>query len=202
MNTIITIGRQFGSAGREIGKKLSERLQIPFYDEEIVSMVAEDGNLHPDVVREADEKATDSFLYSLVAGGGLRGISEIMHYEMPINDKVFIKQTKKIKELAANGPGIFVGRCADYILEDCENLLRVFVYADMDYKIKRISEKYELSPQKAKERINKKEKTRKTYYNYYTDKSWGNMSSYDLCINTACVGIDGAVDIIARYVER
>ncbi len=202
MNTIITIGRQFGSGGKEIGKKLSERLGIPFYDEEIVSMVAEEGGMHPDIVREAEERATDSFLYSLITGGGLRGVSDVMHYEMPINDKVFVQQSKKIKELAANGSAIFVGRCADYVLEDCGNLLRVFIYADMDTKMKRISEIYELTPNKAKDMIVKKEKTRKTFYNYYTDRSWGNPASYDLCINTGRIGIGGAVDMIAKYVER
>lgn len=201
MNTIITIGRQYGSGGRDVGKKLSEALNIPFYDEEILEMVVKSTNMHPDVVKKADEKATDSLLYSLITGGGLRGVSDAMQYEMPINDKVFITQTKAIKELAQKGPGIFVGRCADYILEDYENLLRVFVCADMETKIKRISKLYDLTEQKAKEKIVKKEKSRKTFYNYYTDRTWGNVSSYDLCINTGYTGIDGAVELIKKSLE-
>ncbi len=202
MNTIITIGRQFGSGGREIGRKLSERLGIPFYDDEIVKMVAEEGGMHPDMVREADERATDSFLYSLITGGGLRGVSDVMYYDMPINDKVFVQQSKKIKELAAEGPAIFVGRCADYVLEDHENLLRVFIYADMDVRVKRVSEFSQIPAAKAKDMIVKKEKTRKTFYNYYTDRSWGAMASYDLCINTGCISVDEAVEMIAKYVEK
>lgn len=202
MNSIITIGRQYGSGGREVGKKLSEALNIPFYDEEILEMVVKSTNMHPDVVKKADERATDSLLYSLITGGGLRGVSDAMQYEMPINDKVFITQTKAIKELAQKGSGIFVGRCADYILEDYENLLRVFIYADMDTKIKRISRLYDLTEQKAKETIVKKEKSRKTFYNYYTDRTWGSVSSYDLCINTGRTGIDGAVELIKKCLEE
>lgn len=202
MSKIITIGRQFGSGGRAVGKKLAEVLDIPFYDDEIVDKVVKDGELHPDVVKAADERATDSLLYSLITGGGLRGVSEAMQYEMPINDKVFIHQTKVIKDFAAQGSGVFVGRCADYILEDVNGLLRIFIYADMETKVARVSEFDGVSPQKAKDRIVKQERRRKAYYNYYTDRSWGNPSSYDLCINTTRTGIDGAVEIIKNFVEK
>lgn len=200
MNTIITIGRQYGSGGKEIGKSLAEALEIPFYDEEIVKMVAEKGDLHPDAVKNAEEKVANSLLYSLMAGGGLRGVSDAMQYQMPINDKVYISQSRAIKELAKKGPCIFVGRCADYILED-EDIFKVFVYSDMEHKIERISRLYNLDRQKAKEKIVKTEKSRKTYYNYYTDKVWGDMASYDLCINTGVTGISGAVEIIKSYVN-
>ena len=195
MNTIITIGRQFGSGGKEIGKGLAETLGIPFYDEEIVKMVAESGDMHPDTVKEAEEKVANSLLYSLMTGGGLRGVSEAMSYQMPVNDKVFISQSKTIKALAKKGPCVIVGRCADYILED-EDIFRVFVYADMKSKIKRIAKLHNLDEQKAKEKIIKTEKTRKTYYNYYTDKVWGDMASYDLCINTGKVSIEQAIEVI------
>ncbi len=202
MKTIITIGRHYGSGGREVGKKLGELLGIPCYDEEIVDMVAEKANIHPDVVKKVDEKATDSFLYSLIASGGLRGVSDAMHYEMPINDKVFINQSKAIKELANKGACIFVGRCADYVLEEEKDLLRVFIYSDMDSKIKRISGIYNLTEKQAKDKIVKIEKTRKTYYNYYTDRSWGSMASYDLCINTGLTGTDGAAEIIKDFLVK
>ena len=202
MKSIITIGRQFGSGGKEVGKKLAKQLDIPFYDEEIVNMAAKAADMDPDVIKSIDEKATNSLLYSLITGGGLRGVSDAMQYEMPLNDRLFIKQSKVIKELAQKGSCIFVGRCADYILEEEPGLARVFIYADMDTKIKRIERLYELSPQKAKERIIREEKTRKTYYNYYTDKTWGSLSSYDLCINTGCIGIDGAADVIKNYIEK
>lgn len=202
MKTIITIGRHYGSGGKEVGKKLGEMLGIPCYDEEIVHIVADKTSMHPDVVKRADEKATDSFLYSLITSGGLRGVSDAMHYEMPINDKVFINQSKAIKELAAKGSCIFVGRCADYVLEEEQDILRVFIYADTESKIKRICRLYDLTEKQAKDKIVKIEKTRKTYYNYYTDRSWGNMTSYDLCINTGLVGTDGAAELIKDFVEK
>lgn len=202
MGKLITIGRQFGSGGRAVGKKLAKELDIPFYDNEIVRKVAQDSDLHPEVVKAADERATDSFLYSLITGGGLRGVSDAMQYEMPLNDKVFIKQTQIIKEFAQKGSGVFVGRCADYILDDYKELLRVFIYADMDSRIARVAEFDNITLQKAKERIVRKERQRKAYYNYYTDRTWGNMSSYDLCINTSRVDIDGAVELIKKAVEK
>ena len=202
MKTIITIGRHYGGGGKEVGKKLAEMLGIPCYDEEIVHRVADSSNIHPDVVKKVDEKATDSFLYSLITSGGLRGVSDAVHYEMPINDKVFISQSKAIKELAKKGACVFVGRCADYVLEEEENLLRVFIYADMDSKIKRISRIYNLSEKQAKDKILKTEKTRKTYYNYYTDRTWGAMSSDDLCINTGLLGTDAAAELIKECVLK
>ncbi|MDD6734978.1 MAG: cytidylate kinase-like family protein [Clostridiales bacterium] len=202
MKKLITVGRQYGSGGGEVGKKLAEALNIPFYDSELVEMAAKESDMHPDVVKQADEKATDSLLYSLITGGGLRGVSDAMQYDMPINDKVFIKQSKVIKELAAKGSGVFVGRCADYVLDGCEGLLRVFIYADIETRIARVAEYENLTPQKAKDVIVKTERRRKTYYNYYTDRTWGSISGYDLCINTTNIGIDGAVELIKCYVEK
>lgn len=202
MKTIITIGRQYGSGGKEISKKLSEKLGIPFYDDEFAEGIAEAVNAHPDVVKKVDERATNSLLYTLVSGGGLRGISDVIQYEMHINDKVFVGQSKFIKETAKKGPCIFLGRCADYVLDGEENILRVFLYADMDTKIERISKLYDLDAKKAKEQITKIEKQRKTHYNYYTDREWNDLSTYDLCINVGLLGIDNAVELIADCVAK
>ncbi len=202
MKTIITIGREYGSGGKEIGKKLSEKLGIPFYDDEFAEDVAEAVNAHPDVVKKVDERATNSLLYTLVSGGGLRGISDVIQYEMHINDKVFVGQSNFIKETAKKGPCIFLGRCADYVLDGEENLLRVFLYADMDKKIERISRLYDLDSKKAKEKIVKIEKQRRTHYNYYTDREWDDLSTYDLCINVGLLGVDNTVDLIADCVKK
>ena len=202
MKTIITIGRQYGSGGKEISKKLSKKLGIPFYDDEFADGVAEAVNAHPDVVKKVDERATNSLLYTLVSGGGLRGISDVIQYEMHINDKVFVGQSNFIKETAKKGPCIFLGRCADYVLDGEKNLLRVFLYADMDKKIERIGKLYDLDAKKAKEQIIKIEKQRKTHYNYYTDRQWDDLSTYDLCINVGLLGIDAAVDLIADCVAK
>lgn len=202
MKTIITIGRQYGSGGKEIGRRVAEALGVPFYDEELAEAVAESTNAHPDVVKSADEKATNSFLYSIVTSGRLRGINDVVQYEMPINDKVFINQSKYIKEIAKNGGCVIVGRCADYVLDGNENLFRVFLFSDMESKKKRIMQLYSMTEKQAKDAIIKTEKTRKTYYNYYTDRTWGDVASYDLCINVGKVGIDETIEIIKNYVIK
>lgn len=202
MKTIITVGREYGSGGKEISQKLSEKLGIPLYDDEFSQGVAEAVNAHPDVVKKVDERATNSLLYTIVSGGGLRGISDVIQYEMHINDKVFVGQSNFIKETAKKGPCIFLGRCADYVLDGNENLLRVFLYADMDKKIERISRLYDLDPKKAKDQIIKIEKQRKTHYNYYTDREWDDLSTYDLCINVGLLGVDATVDLICDCVNK
>lgn len=196
-NIVVTIGRHFGSGGKEIGRKVAEKLGVTFYDEELVTMAAEKSNISRDVLNNVDEKATGSLLYSLVMGGGLRGLTTPLYYEMPINDKLFIAQSDVIKKLAAEGSCVIVGRCADYVLENSQyNTLNVFLYADMEYKIARIEKLYNLDRKAAADRINKTERQRKSYYNYYSNKEWGSMTGYDLCLNVSKIGIDRAVEII------
>ncbi len=198
---IITIGRQFGSGGRELGEKLAEKLGYKFYDEELVEMAAENSSMHSDVLHTVDEKASSSFLYSLVMGMDARFSNP--YYELPINDKLFIEQSNIIKNLADEGNCVIVGRCADYILES-SNIpsIDLFIYASMEHKINRIAKKYELSDDKARDRIKKIEKTRKTYYNHYSDKEWGRVTNYDLCINTDGISIDDAVEIAAAFIAK
>ncbi len=203
MSIVVTIGRHFGSGGRELGKRVAEALDIPFYDEELVDMAAEKSDMHQEVLKDIDEKATNSFLYALVTGGAtMRGMASPLFYEMPINDKLFIAQSDVIKSLAAKGSCVIVGRCADYVLEDTEfNCANLFLYAPMGFKMERICRLYDLSPEKAKERILKTEKSRKTYYNYYTNREWGNLNNYDLCINTASIGMDKAVELAVEFIK-
>lgn len=198
MSKIITIGRQYGSGGRALGKMISEMLNIPLYDKELVELAAKESNVSLEAVKEIDERASSSLLYSLVTGGwGTRGLNAPLFYEMPINDKFFIAQAKVIKELAQKGDCIIVGRCADYVLADTDHdVFSIFVYADMDYRIKFSVENLDVKPEKAKDTINKTDKQRKTYYDYYTDKSWGEMTSYDLCINVAKTNMDKAAKIV------
>lgn len=202
-NIVVTIGRHYGSGGKEIGKKLADLMGVTFYDEELVTMAAETSKIDKDVLTDVDERATGSLLYSLVMGGGLRGITTPMYYEMPLNDKLFIAQSDVIKKLAKDGSCVIVGRCADYVLEgeDCETF-NVFLYADMPYKLERIQKLYSLDKKAAQDRINKTEKQRKAYYNFYTNKEWGNMNGYDLCLNISKVGIDHAVQIIKSCVDE
>ena len=202
MNTVITIGRQYGSGGRELGQILAKRLGFEFYDEELVTMAAEKNKMHKDILKAVDEKATKSLLYTLVTGSDLRFLNSSVQYEMPINDKLFITQSEIIKGLADKSSCVIVGRCADYVLRDsAQRCLHLFIYADLDKRIERISKKYDLSPEKAKEKINKIQKSRKTYYNYYSNREWGNVSNYDLCVNTGVLGLEKSAELIESFVK-
>lgn len=202
MNTVITIGRQYGSGGREMGQILAEKLGFEFYDEELVTMAAEKNNMHKDILRAVDEKATKSLLYTLITGSELRYMHSPLQYEMPINDKLFITQSELIKSAAEKNSCVIVGRCADYVLRDCnQNCIHLFVYSDMEERIKRISKKYDLPPDKAKDKIQKIEKSRRSYYNYYSNREWGNTANYDLCVNTAILGVEKTADIVYEFVK-
>ena len=203
MNTVITIGRQYGSGGRELGQILAKKLGFEFYDEELVTMAAEKNKMHKDILRAVDEKATKSLLYTLVTGSDLRFMNSSIQYEMPINDKLFITQSEIIKNLADKSSCVIVGRCADYVLRDsAQKCLHLFIYADLEDRIKRISQKYDLTPEKAKDKIHKIQKSRKAYYNYYSNREWGNVSNYDLCVNTGKLGLEKAADVICEFVKK
>lgn len=203
MSLVITIGRQFGSGGRNVGEKVAEYFNIPFYDKELVEMAAQKSNLSQEALKEVDEHATNSFLYSLASGNySLRGINAPIYYEMPINDKLFIAQAEVIKEIAKKGSCVIVGRCADYVLEN-ENvdLLNVFIHGSVDYRAGRVMDAFGLKQNKARDKVIKTDKQRRTYYDYYTSKDWGVMSNYDLCINAETFGIEGAANLIISYAK-
>ena len=198
---IITIGRQFGSGGKELGEKLAKQLGYKFYDEELVEMAAEKSNIHSSVLKMADEKANKSLLYSIVTGMDSRFYNP--YYELPINDKLFIEQSNIIKDLAQNDNCVIVGRCADYVLESSGyKSVDIFVYASLEHRIERISQKHQLTKEKAKEKIKKVEKGRKTYYNYYTSKNWGETGNYNLCIDTSDLSIADSVDVVLYYLKK
>ena len=198
---IITIGRQYGSGGRELGEKLAQKLGYKFYDQELVEMAAEKSNMHASILHQADEKASKSLLYSIVTSMDSRFLNP--YYDLPINDKLFIEQSNIIKSLAEEGNCVIVGRCADYVIESSKmKSIDLFIYASMEHRIERIAEKYELSADKAKDKIKKIEKGRKAYYNYYSNKEWGNISNYDLCISTSHISIDDAVDVVFDFIKK
>ena len=202
-NTVITIGRQYGSGGHDIGLKLAEEMGIPCYDKELLSRAAKDSGLCQELFENHDEKPTNSFLYSLVMDTYSTGYSSSAFAEMPLNHKVFLAQFDTIKKIASEGPCVIVGRCADYALHDYQNCLHLFILADKDRRVKRIMERYEdvTTEQKALDMINKKDKQRQSYYNYYSSKKWGRSESYDLSVNSGVLGIDGTVKLIAQFVE-
>ena len=165
MNTVITIGRQFGSAGREIGEKLAEYFGIKCYDKELLTRAAKESGFCEEMIQNHDERPTNSFLYNLVMDTYSFGYNASSFVDMPISHKVFLAQFDTIKKIASEGPCVIVGRCADYALADRKNVLNLFIYADEDSKVKRIMEKYSLTEQKARDMINKKDKQRQSYYN-------------------------------------
>ena len=204
MTRVITIGRQYGSAGHDIGQMVAEALGYKFYDKELVEIAAKKSNISKEAVDDIDEKATSSFLYSLASGNySLRGISGPHYYEMPQNDKLFIAQSQVIKDVAGRDNCVIVGRCADYVLDDAKNvdLLNVFIYADQDFRIRRVKETFNITERQAKDRVIKTDKQRRIYYSYYSNRDWGSMSNYDMCLNTCKLGIKTAANIIINYVK-
>ncbi len=202
MNTIITIGRQFGSGGHEIGEKVAEYFGIKCYDKELLSRAAKDSGFCEEMIKAHDERPTNSFLYNLVMDTYSFGYNASSFMDMPISHKVFLAQFDAIKKLASEGPCVLVGRCADYALHDYRNCLNLFIYADEETKAKRLVKKYpDLNLEKAKDMMVKKDKQRQSYYNYYSSKKWGRADSYDFCINSSVLGIDGTVKLIVQLVE-
>ncbi len=200
-NTIITIGREYGSAGREIGYKVAEAFGIKLYDKEMLARAAKESGICEEIFQSHDEKPTNSFLYSLVMDTYSMGYSGNTYTDMPINHKVFLAQFDAIKKIADEGPCILVGRCADYALESYPNVVSVFIHADMQSRIKRIAKIYDLTDARAKDMIVKTDKKRASYYNYYTNKKWSDAGSYELCLTSSKLGTEGTAQAIIDYVN-
>ena len=193
--TVITIGRQFGSGGRAIGRLVAEKLGIPFYDKEIIKRISKESGLSHEILDDYDEKPTNSFLYSLSLGAYTYGNSITGIPEMPISDKIFVIQSDVIKKIAAEGPCVIVGRCAESILKDEVDCLSIFIHADFDSRIQRVSEYDKVSHDEAAEQIRKTDKKRASYHNFYSELKWGAATSYDFCINSK-IGIENAAQLI------
>lgn len=199
-NTIITIGRQFGSGGHEIAFKLAEKLGIKCYDKELLQLAAKESGICTEIFNTHDEKPSNSLIYSIVMDAYSFGYSDAYN-EMPINQKVFLAQFEAIKKLAATESCVIVGRCADYALNDDEDLVSVFITAPIEKRIERIMRVKNLDAKKAESLINKTDKKRSSYYDYYSDQKWGAAKTYDLCINSDALGIDKSVDLILEYIK-
>ena len=195
MNSIITISRQYGSGGRFIAKLLAEKLGIPYYDNELITMAARESGYSEAIFEKAEQLSTHSFLYSLSMFGSTDGI-----YGLPLADKVYLAQSDIIKKCADKGPCVIVGRCSDYVLKEYDNVLNFFIHSDEQSKIARAVKYYGIEADKAASELKKKDKKRANYYNYYTSQSWGDFSNYHVSLNSDAVGIDAAVDILASYV--
>lgn len=188
---VITIGRKYGSGGRFIGQKLAERLNVPFYDNELLLKASESSGLSKNIMESYDEKVDGIF-------SGIFPSTYIP--EASLGSRVFIAQFETIKKLASDHSCVIVGRCADYVLRDFENVVNVFITASDDYCVKLACKYYGLEEKKALDSIKKMNKKRANYYSFYTDKKWGSASSYDLCIDSS-VGIETVVNTIEAYLK-
>ncbi len=195
MKKIITISREFGSGGRTIGKRVAEELGIPCYDGEILEKVAAESGFAEEYIKDKGEYTHPSLLMSLFTNRSI--------YTGPTNeDKIWIIQCKIIKELAEKGPCVIVGRCADYILRERDDVMKVFVFADMDFRAKRIVEIYGEMEEAPAKRLREKDKRRAAYYHHYTDMDWGTSRNYDICLNSSFIGIDECVKILKDIAEN
>lgn len=198
---VINIGRQLGSGGRVIGEKLAAEFGISFYDKELIQIASKESGLGKEFFEKTDEKESHSFF------GGLLGLrtnvnSEIYTNNYLCNETFFKIQSDVIRQLAKKESCVFVGRCADYILREDPRCINVFITANTDDRIKRIAQSHELSVEKAQTLIEKTDKKRAEYYNFYSNKVWGAAESYHLCINSSVLGIDETVTFIRRFIEQ
>lgn len=195
-NFVVTIARQYGSGGREIGLSVGELLGVNAYGRELINMAAQKSGYSEDVLHMADEKHPSSLLYTLAMGSTLYGMPNI-RYDAPINDKLFAVQSDIIRDISKNESAVFIGRCADYALKNTPEILRVFVYAPIESRIERICERNGISRSEAKELIEKTDKRRSNYYNYYTGNKWGRYENYDIMLDSSVMGIEGSAKLIA-----
>ena len=198
---IITIGRQFGSGGRVIGHKLAERLGIAYYDKELITLASKESGICGEFFEKADEKASNSLLKAFTMGFSLNS-TIFQNNDYLSNESLFQIQSDVIRKVAAEKSCILVGRCADYILRDNKDCLSVFISASLEDRIRRAMEYNDkLKASDAEEFLRKADKSRASYYNYYTDKTWGAADSYDLCINSSYLGIDKTIDYILSFLH-
>ncbi len=200
-NLVITIGRQCGSGGKKIGQRLADELGIKCYDKELLNLAAKNSGLCEELFETHDEKPTSSFLYSLVMDTYSLGYTTSAYMDMPINHKIFLAQFDTIKKLADEESCVIVGRCADYALADYPNTVTVFISGNEKRKIAYLKELYQVDDAKAKDIMVKTDKKRASYYNYYSSKKWGDARSYDLCLNSSVLGVDGSVAVIREFAK-
>lgn len=199
MKNIITISRQYGSGGRDIGALVAKQLDIPFYDNALIQLASEESGLSTEHFRDYDKYANNSFLYSLV-----RGFQYHQHTTgvWSLEDSIYMTQAKVIRDIAEKGPCVIIGRCADYILADNPDLVKVFIYGSFDFRKKRAIDVYGIAPEKADEKVRSSDKRRQNYYNYHADSKWGDAQNYNLCIDSSFCGIEKTADLICNFITN
>lgn len=199
--TIITIGRQYGSGGRQIGRRIADELGVPFYDKELLAHAAQESGMPRELFESYDEVPTNSLLYSLSMSAYSMGDMNSATLNLPLNHKVFLAQTDAIKKLAERGGCVIVGRCADYALARYPHLVNVFIYADLKKRAARVAEYENVSLREAEGRALKTDKKRASYYNFYSNKKWGAMESYHLLVDSGAINLDNTAKLILNFAE-
>ena len=195
---VITIARQYGSGGREIGERVAEILGIPKYDKEFVTLAAgKDETVCEEALEKVDERATNSLLYTLAVGSNLFGMAPGSSLSLPLNDKLFVLQSSIIRQKAEEESCVMIGRCADYVLRDVPERLAVFVYADLEDRKNRVALRHGITEGQAVDFINKTDRRRASYYNFYTGGKWGKYDNYHIAINSSVLGMEGTARLIA-----
>jgi cytidylate kinase len=198
---ILTISREYGSGGRKIGRALANELKIPYYNDEIRELTAKKSGLSEDFIAKSAENLPNTFLHNLNYSA-YSSYDSISFYDIPVTDKLFLAQSEVIKELAEQGSCIIVGRCADWVLRDEPHLVKILIRGDTQDRINYAVENYDLSPDKATERLKKIDKSRTNYYKYYTDRQWDNVHNFDMMLNSSFTGVEGATQIIITMLRE
>ncbi len=199
MGKLVTISRQYGSGGRIIGGLVAEKLGVPLYDKEIIDIACEKSGLSREVIESAELRAKSNFTYTL--SSAISFGDSMVGDPMSFNEKLFLAQFDIIEQIGELGQGVIVGRCADYILKSIQNVTNVFLYAEMEERIRRCTEVYKDDPDEVKKKIATYDKARANYYNYHTSQKWGQCSNYNICINTSRLTEEQVADMIVEYVK-
>ena len=193
---MITISRQYGTGGHDIGEKLAEKLDLPFYDKDIIAIASKESRFGEKAFEAAEETATTALGYAL------SNRSNRSLYGMPLNDQLFMVQAGVIRNVADRGPAVFVGRCADYVLDGYKEAINIFLQANMDARIKTVMARDRLSAREAEARIKRLDKSRATYYNYYTDRKWSDLGNYDIALNVSHLTTEEAADLLSTFIHQ
>ena len=199
-NRVITIGRESGSGGKEIGRKLAQLLGCPCYDKELIELASKESGIDKSVLEKYDEKTANRFLYSIPEGIG--DVSAFGGYGLPINDTLFLAQSQVILKLADKEPCVIVGRSADYVLRDNPDCVSVFLFAPLEYRVRRTMELYQMNEKDAEDYAKAVDKRRKSYYNFYTEKKWGDRQSYHILMDTSLFGAEKTAEALARLLGK
>ena len=197
---IITIGREYGSGGREIGQAVAKALGIAFYDKQIISLAAKKSGLSDEFIANNEQRVRGGLMHNLAAASAYSGGFFSSQY-LPLSESIFISQAQVIRDIAGKESAVIVGRCADYILEGRENTINVFIHAPMEARVKRIMALHHIDEGAAIKEINTSDKERGNHYFRYTDRKWGKAQNYDICINSALMGIDKTVEMLVEMAK-